>query len=383
MIESRCGHFIHRKEGYQAFIPKGLPPDPPLNFDTDLQTLLSDADRSIARLDGVAFSLPNRDLFVAMFVKKEAYISSKIKGTQATLRGVLEFEADIPSGDNATEVNEIINYLKAINFGLNHLNNGTISLDLIKEIHRILIGGTRGSDARPGEFRTEQNFVGIEGAEIYDADYIPPPPEYVDDLLSNLESFIETESAIPPLVKIALIHSQFETIHPFLDGNGRMGRLLITFYLCGKGILSNPLLYLSIYINSHKEEYTDLLNRTRTDGDLESWVKFFLKGVIEVSKEAEDAARRIIELRENNLKLLIEHDLAGANTLKLVNILFYNPIVSIPKVADLLEVSTTSASNIVSKFEKIGILAEITGKPRYKNYIFTDYMAIIEKGTKG
>jgi len=383
VIESRGGHFVRQREGYQAFVPKELPPDPPLVFDTKLQVLLSDADRALARLDGMTMILPNLELFVAMFMKKEALISSQIEGTQASLKGVLEFEANVPSSENINDIREVLNYLKAMDHGLENLKNGPVSLELVKEIHRILIEGTRGSRFNPGEFRTVQNYIGRKGGTILQADFIPPPPGYIPDLMTNLEKFINSEDELPPLVKIALIHSQFETIHPFLDGNGRMGRLLITFYLCGKGILSSPLLYLSLYINRHKEEYMDLLNKTRTEGDLEAWVKFFLQGVIEVSKEAGTAAKEIIELKENVLGKLVQHDVAGANAVRLANTIFNKPIISIPEVADSLGVSNPTALKLVTRFEEVGILVEITGKKRFKKYLFTDYVAIIERGTKG
>jgi Fic family protein len=215
------------------------------------------------------------------------------------------------------------------------------------------------------------------------ADFIPPPPNRVEDLMRNLESFIASNDIIPPLVKVALIHSQFETIHPFLDGNGRMGRLLITFYLCREGILQRPLLYLSIYLNRHKPEYMQLLNNTRTDGDLESWVKFFLQGVIEVSRDSTLAAKEIIILREDVVNKLIEHDIGGIKAIKLVYNLFNQPIISISDVAKSLEVSNPTALKLVDKLEEIKILNEITGKQRFKRYLFSDYIAIIEKGTKG
>jgi Fic family protein len=383
MIASRGGHFVRQKEGYHAFLPKELPPDPPVVLDANLQCMLSDADRALARLDGMAIILPNVDLFVAMFMKKEALISSQIEGTQASLKGVLEFEAKVPSNENINDIREVLNYLKAMDYGLEQLKNGPLSLDLIREIHRVLIQGTRGSRYNPGEFRTIQNYIGRKGGTIFNADFIPPPPGQVEDLMRNLGEFMNCRDDLPPLVKIALIHSQFETIHPFLDGNGRMGRLLVTFYLCGNGILSRPLLYMSLFMNRHKEEYMTLLNKTRTDGDLESWVRFFLEGVIDVSKEAGNAAKEIILLKEKVLEMLVQNDVAGANAIKLTNILFSRPIVSIPGVAEALGVSKPAALKLVSKFAEMGVLTEITGKQRFKKFMFTDYVAIIEQGTKG
>jgi Fic family protein len=382
MIESRCGHFIRQKEGYNAFVPKGLPPDPPLVWDNRLQTLLSEADQALARLDGISETLPNPDLFIAMFLKKEALISSQIEGTQASMKGILEFEANFPTGEDINEIREVLNYIRAMDKGLAILKEGPIRIELIKTIHRILIEGTRESDRQPGEFRTIQNYIGRKGGSIYEADYIPPPPDRVEDLMKNLEAFITSRDEIPRLVKVALIHSQFETIHPFLDGNGRMGRLLITFYLCEEGILQKPLLYMSIYLNRHKPEYMQILNNTRTEGDLENWVKFFLRGVVEVSRDATMAAKEIILLREDVVNKLIEHDIGGNKAIKLVYSLFQQPIISISDVARSLPVSNPTALKLVDKLEEIGILTEITGKQRFKRYLFSDYIAIIERGTK-
>jgi len=226
--------------GYRAYIPEPLPSDPCIRYNGELRNLLSEADRALARLDGITTVLPNPELFVAMYVKKEALLSSQIEGTQASLEGVLMFEANLASSEDINEIKEVINYIKAMNYGINRLRSLPMSLRLIKEIHKNLIEGTRGAHKAPGEFRKTQNWIGPHGANLNEATFVPPPPDIVTDLMSELEKFIYRKDDIPPLIKIALIHAQFETIHPFLDGNGRVGRLLITFFLFWKEILTHP-----------------------------------------------------------------------------------------------------------------------------------------------
>ncbi|MDN7024012.1 Fic family protein [Methanoculleus sp. FWC-SCC1] len=383
MQESRSGDFVHQKDGYNAFIPKGLPPDPPIAYDETLQCLLSEADRALARLDGMSMTLPNPDLFIAMYMKKEALLSSQIEGTQASLKGVLEFEANLKPRDNINDLREVINYLRAMDDGLKQIKSTPISLNLVKDIHRILIKGTRGSDRQPGNFRTVQNYIAPSGAtSISDAVFVPPPPQRVDDLMKDLEDFILSKDSTPPLIKIALIHAQFETIHPFLDGNGRMGRMLITFYLCWKGILARPLLYLSIYLKRHREEYYRILNNIRTDGEWEAWLTFFLRGVVEVSNESLASAKEVIRLKDDVVDTLLKNNIGGANAVKLVYALFDEPIITAPEAAKVLGVSGPAAYQLIKKLEDIGILKEITGKQRFRQYMFADYIAIIERGTR-
>ena len=383
MQESRSGHFVHQKGGYTAFIPKSLPPDPSIIYDETLQCLLSEADRALARLDGMSMTLPNPDLFIAMYMKKEALLSSQIEGTQASLKGVLEFEANLKPRDNINDLREVINYLRAMDDGLKQLKSAPISLDLIREIHRILIKGTRGSDRQPGNFRIVQNYIAPSGAtSISDAIFVPPPSERVDTLMKDLETFILLKDSTPPLIKIALIHAQFETIHPFLDGNGRMGRLLITFYLCWKEILARPLLYLSIYLKRHREEYYRILNDIRTDGAWEAWLCFFLRGVIEVSNESIASAKEVIRLKDDVVDKLLQHNIGGANAVKLIYALFDEPIITAPEAAKVLGVSGPAAYQLIKKLEDIGILKEVTGKQRFRKYMFADYISIIERGIR-
>ena len=381
MIESRMGVTVRQKGGYHAYIPKSLPPDPPLHFDDELHHLLSEADRALARLDGMTTVLPNADLFVAMYVKKEALLSSQIEGTQASLQGILQFEADMVPTDDINEVKEVINYIRAMDDGLARTSRELFSLEILQEIHRTLLKGTRGGKKELGKIRTVQNWIGPRGSNLYSATFIPPPPEKVPELLEDLEAFIIADDRIPPLIKIGLVHAQFETIHPFIDGNGRMGRLFVTFYLCQKGILARPLLYLSIYLKAHREEYYSLLQEIRFEGDWESWLKFFLRGIIEVSNEALANAREIITLKEKLLDTLIRNNVGGLSAVRLLDLLFAKPVVTVADISSALGISHQPAYDLVDQFETLGIIREITGKKRYKKYLFVDYVLIIERGT--
>ncbi len=384
MVSNRSGKYITQIEGYRAYIPNPLPPKPHIDYDEEIRFLLSEADRALARLDGVALILPNPELFVAMYVKKEALLSSQIEGTQASLAGILAFESDIKPEEDLNEIKEVINYIKAMNFGMKRIseNNFPMSLRLIKEIHKILLGGTRGTHKSTGEFRKSQNWIGPRGASIFEAVYVPPPPYQVNELMTDIEKFIHAKDSIPPLIKIALIHAQFETIHPFLDGNGRIGRLLITFFLYWKGILKQPLLYLSFYLKAKKEKYYDLLMKIRFEGDWENWLKFFLQGIFEISEEAAISASEIIRLKENLVNKLSSNNIGGVLSLRLLDLLFDRPLISISDTAKLLKTSKQSIAQIVDKFQQLGILKETTGKKRYRKFLFTDYVKIIARGTE-
>jgi len=343
--------------------------------------LLSKADRDLARLDGITSVLPNPDLFIAMYVKKEALLSSQIEGTQASLEGVLEFEADLVPKEDISEVKEVVNYIKALNYGIERLVETSMSLDLIKEIHKTLLEGTRGDGLNSGNFKVLQNYIGTPGASIREAIFVPPTPAITIPAMQALEGFLNEKDNIPVLIKIGLIHAQFETIHPFLDGNGRMGRLIITFYLVWKEILSKPLLYLSFYLKNNRSEYYDLLMKVRTEGAWEDWLKFFLKGVSETSQEAVNTAREIIKLKDDMTNKVYENSISSIHAIRLINLLFDRPLISSKDIADRLNISSVTANNLVGRFEEIGILNEITGKKRYKMYLFKEYVDIISRGT--
>ncbi|MGB7992807.1 Fic family protein [Methanoregula sp.] len=376
----KAGEFARNERGYDVFIPNPLPPE--IIYDDELHFLLSKADAALARLDGVTEVLPNPDIFVAMYVKKEALLSAQIEGTQVSLQGVLEFEANLKPKEDIRDIREVINYIKAMNFGINQLQQGNLNLALINASHKTLITGTRGSDKSPGKYKDKQNFLGTPGGSIFQASFIPPSPEKIEQLMLDLEKFIQEKDRLPTLIKAALMHAQFETIHPYLDGNGRMGRLLITYYLYWTKSLSRPLLYLSFYLKKYKSEYSENLNKVRFHDDWEAWLKFFLKGVIEVSENAIQSAREIIALKENSRNKLIENKVGGTNAIRLLDLLFDSPTVSIKEVADKLKISPVAANKLVNKMAGLGILQEITGKERYQIFAFVDFIKIIEKGTR-
>ncbi len=377
----RSGYYVQQSAGYSAFIPKSLPPVPQIALDQDMLVLLSNADRALARLDGISYILPNADLFVAMFVKKEAVLSSQIEGTQSSLIDVLEFEALTKPIKGVDDVAEVINYVKAMNHGLERLQDLPFSLRLIREIHGVLMAGVRGSDKDPGQFRKSQNWIGPSGALLADATFVPPPPVDVIDAMSDFEKFVHSDSKMPPLVKCALIHYQFETIHPFLDGNGRIGRLLITFYLCWQDILNRPLLYLSYYLKRNRQEYYDLLSKVRDKDAYEEWVDFFLKGILEVSDQAASSAKQIISLQKADTQKIVNSGISSSSAIILLDWLFTAPIVNVSEVAHKLDVTKQTATTLISKLEKIGILKEITGKSRNRYYAYSRYLEILNEGT--
>jgi Fic family protein len=268
----RAGRYVRQPAHYSAFIPEPLPPEPPIIWDDELQTLLSRADRALGRLDGSIQTLPDADLFVFMYVRKEAVLSSQIEGTQSSLNDLLEAEAAINDARHPSDVDEVLNYVDAMNHGLARLGELPVSVRLIRDIHHRLLHGVRGNQANPGELRRSQNWIGPGGSTLNEAIFVPPPPQEVERLLSDMEKFIHESDRIPTLVKIGLIHAQFETIHPFLDGNGRVGRLLITFLLCEAEILIKPVLYLSYYFKLHRARYYELLQAVRDRGEWEEWI---------------------------------------------------------------------------------------------------------------
>ena len=377
----RSGVYVKQTTGYRAFIPTPLPPKPAVKIEKELQNLLSRADMALARLDGVAQMLPNVDLFIAMYVKKEALLSSQIEGTQASLDDLFAYECG-DKLENLNDVTEVINYVKAMNYGLDRLQSLPMSLRLIKEIHALLLEGARGSERLPGEFKRSQNWIGPPGCTLNEASYVPPPPHEALEAMGALERYFHDKECLPILVDCALIHYQFETIHPFLDGNGRMGRLLITFYLCWKGVLHKPLLYLSYYFKKNRQEYYDRLNIVRETGNYEQWVDYFLKGVENISGAAMDMARQILELQTNHRRLLWEKKISSPIAVGILEQLFYTPTVSIPQVAERFNVSYQAASTIVAQLKKVQILRETTGRKRDKRYVYSDYLDILAEGTK-
>jgi len=373
MASTRAGRWIQQPTGYKAFVPAALPPRPPVKFSAELTRLLSDADRAIGRLDGISAILPNPNLFIAMYVRQEAVLSSQIEGTQSTLEDVLAFEAEGESASAPKDVAEVVNYVMAMERGLARLEDLPLSLRLIREIHEILMHGVRGSEKRPGEFRSSQNWIGAKGCTLRNADFVPPPPHDMNIALGELETFLHDES-IPVLIHAGLAHAQFETIHPFLDGNGRIGRLLITFLLCGRGVLRHPLLYLSVYLKAHRAQYYDRLTAIRNDGDWEGWLAFFLRGVAETSNSATTTAHAIMELRES----LRARSLPPAAA-RLRDKLFEHPILTASAAESLLNVQFATANRALDVLEEAGIVREVTGQQRNRRFRFDAFLALFEE----
>jgi Fic family protein len=376
-VTARAGRYVRQPAGYRAFIPAGLPPNPPVVIDSELQTLLSDADRALGRLDGSIQTLPHPDLFVAMYIRKEAVLSSQIEGTQSSLQDVLRAEAKVFSSDQPNDVDEVFNYVRAMNYGLARLTDLPVSIRLIREIHERLLAGVRGGQLAPGELRTSQNWIGPSGSTIMDASFVPPPPDVVPEALGNLEKFIHGTQPLPMLVRIGIAHAQLETIHPFLDGNGRVGRLMIALLLSEWRVLQKPVLYLSHYFKKHRQRYYESLQTVRDTGDWEQWLHFFLTGIVEVSGEATITARKILHLRETHRDLVTrELGRSAANGHQVLESLFEHPIMSVTDVKDLIGITYTAANDLVGRFERMDLLQETTGNQRNRRFIYRPYVEL-------
>jgi Fic family protein len=374
---TRAGRYVTQPTGYRAFIPAPLPPQPPLDLSGELQEMLSAADRALGRLDGSVLTLPNPDLFVFMYVRKEAVLSSQIEGTQSSLQDVLAAEAKLLDPNLPRDVDEVLNYVRAMNHGLERLPELPVSVRLIREIHAKLMHGVRGDRLQPGELRTSQNWVGPGGSTLTTATYVPPPHHAVPEALGDLEKFLHRNDKLPPLVKIALAHVQFETIHPFLDGNGRVGRLLITFLLTECNVLHKPVLYLSHYFKQHRQDYYDHLQSVRERGNWEGWLAFFLRGVIEVAGEAADTARLILQLREQHRSAITAHlGRAAGNGHKILEALYDRPIVSVNDVKTWTGTTYAAANGLVARMVKLGVLAEMTGQARNRRFRYAPYIGL-------
>jgi len=381
---NRAGRYVKQPTGYRAFVPAPLPPDPPVQITGELQSLLSQADLALGRLDGSIQTLPHPDLFVYMYVRKEAVLSSQIEGTQSSLQDVLAAEAKILAPDRPRDVDEVVNYVGAMNYGIARLTDLPVSVRLIREIHAELLKGARGSHLTPGELRTSQNWIGPPGSTLNDATFVPPPPNEVPNALTDLEKFLHSKVDLPLLIKIGLAHAQFETIHPFLDGNGRVGRLLITFLLCEQKVLLKPVLYLSHYFKRHRQEYYDRLQSVRDTGSWEPWLIFFLRGIVEVAGQATETARRILTLREQH-RLAITEKLgrAAGNGHRVLEQIYEHPIVSVHEVRAMINTTYPAANNLVSRMVDIGILKETTGKARHRRFMYEKYIKLFVEGDGG
>ncbi len=372
-------------EPFKAFIPHSLPPDPPLNLSGEHYSLLDQATLALGRLDGLTGQLP-RDvgaLYTYFYIRKEAVLSSQIEGTQSSLSDLILYENDELPGVPAEDVGEVLQYVRAMYHGLKRLREDDfpLSLRLIREIQEVLLSSGRGSEKHPGEFRTSQNWIG--GSRPGNARYVPPPPGEILTCMGALEKFIhEKYLHMQILVKAALVHVQFETIHPFLDGNGRLGRLLITLLLCAEGILQEPLLYLSLYFKQHREAYYDLLQRVRTEGDWESWLHFFLTGVYETANQAVYTSRRILELFQNDQQRIEAQGRALGTMLRVYKLLQSTPLITIPRASQKTAISVPTVTTALSRMEELGIVREITSKRRDKLYSYERYIQLLSEGTE-
>ena len=380
----RIGSYVaHHVAGevVRAYVPSPLPPNPALRLD-EFQLLLEQANQSLGRLDGLASMLPDLGLFIYAYVRKEAVLSSQIEGTQSSLSDLLLFETDEAPGVPIQDVQEVSNYVAALNHGLARLRGSfPLSLRLIRQIHEVLLSKGRGSSKEPGEFRRSQNWIG--GTRPGNAAFVPPPPERVIECMGQLENFLHTERTdLPPLIKAGLVHVQFETIHPFVDGNGRLGRLLITFLLCAAGTLREPILYLSLFFKTHRQTYYDLLMRVRQTGDWEAWIEFFLTGVKETSEQAVSAARRILALLDSDRKKIEALGRPAASALRVFQHAQTSPILSIPATAQKLGISFPTVTSAINHLQKLGLLREITGRQRRRLFVYDAYLKILNEGTE-
>ena len=381
----QTGHYVVTSVGgerVRAFVPPALPPTPPLALTPADYDLMERANRAIGRLDGLATILPNTPLFVYMYVRKEAVLSSQIEGTQSSLSDLLRHEIEGVPGLPFDDVNEVSNYVSAMTHGLQRLKGGfPLSLRLLKEIHAVLLAHGRGSEKTPGEVRRTQNWIG--GTRPSDALFVPPPVDQLMACLGPFEKFLHDDpERTPLLLKAALAHAQFETIHPFLDGNGRLGRLLITFLLCAEGALSEPILYLSLYFKRHRETYYERLQRVRTHGEWEEWLRFFLDGVLTTSKEAVTTAKTLLSLfEEDRRRLQNETGRRAGSALQVHDVLQKHPILSIAKAAELSHLTEPTVSAVFSAMDQMGMIRELTGRQRGRLFSYGPYLDILAEGT--
>ena len=365
----------------RAFVPPPLPPYPPVRLD-NLQLILEQANQAVGRLDGLASVLPDLSYFIYSYVRKEAVLSSQIEGTQSSLSDLLLYENESAPGVPLDDVQEVSNYVAAMNHGLTRMRDGfPLSLRLIREIHDVLLSKGRGSEKQPGEFRTSQNWIG--GTRPGNAAFVPPPPDMVLECMGRLELFLHEERPdMPLLIRAGLAHVQFESIHPFLDGNGRLGRLLITFLLCAAGVIREPILYLSLYFKTHRSAYYELLDRVRRTGEWEVWLDFFLRGVRETADQAAHAARRIVALFEQDIRRIGTLGRPGTSALAVFHYMQRVPIVAIPVTARKIGMSAPTVAKSLDHMQALGIVSEITGRERDRLFTYHAYLSILNEGTE-
>lgn len=380
-MNDRAGYWKTNLSGemaYQSFMPSPLPPTPPIEISEDILEQLIKANSQLAILESVATRIPDVDLFVSMYVRKEALMSSQIEGTQATLEDVLD---PLIEDNTNRNVADVVNYIKATEYAIRRLHELPLCNRLLKETHAILMEGVRGQEKNPGEFRCSQNWIGGKGSTLRNAKYIPPSPDDMTEAMSDLEKYINADDRLDGLIRAALIHYQFETIHPFLDGNGRIGRLLITLFLMEKKILTTPALYISYFLKKNRVEYYDRMTEVRSKGNYEQWVKFFLQALAESAKDAIAAIDELTALHDKNVDLVAGMGRASKNAMIVFRYLEANPIIEIGKTAEALGITFGTASNVVERLSSAGILEQTTTGRRNRTFAYKDYLAILRKGT--
>ena len=380
-MNNRAGHYKSNLSGemtYSSFVPSPLPPTPPVELSNDIINLLVKANSQLVVLEAVASRIPNVALFISMYVRKEALMSSQIEGTQATLEDILDPLLDANAN---RDVADVVNYIKATEFAIKRLRSLPLCNRLLRETHAVLMEGVRGQEKNPGEFRRSQNWIGGQGSTLKNARYIPPTPDDMQAAMSGLEKYIHADDETDVLIRAALIHYQFETIHPFLDGNGRVGRLLITLFLMEKKILTTPALYISYFLKKNRIEYYDRMTEVRAKGNYEQWVKFFLQAIIESAEDATAAIDELTSLHNANVTVISKLGRASKNALLVFNYLESNPIIEIGKTSEVLNISFNTVSSAVKRLVDVGILVQTSDSSRNRTFAYEAYLDILRKGT--
>lgn len=378
LYSNRAGELYHVQSNYDCFVPKSLN-NIEINMDKELVELLEESNNLIGKLDGIATNLPNRDIFISMYVEKEAVVSSQIEGTQVSLSDVLQKN----NTEKRKETEEIVNYVHSLNYGIELMDKLQISIRYLKEIHKELLKGVRGENKNPGELRHSQNWIGPQGCTLSNATFIPPSVDKMNEALNDLELYMNNDSNVSSLIRIALIHYQFETIHPFLDGNGRLGRLLIILWLKYSNYLNYPLLYLSLYFKQNRMDYYSLLMDVRFKGKYEEWIKFFLKGIIEMSKNSIDTINRIIELKRRINNSIDELNYKNKDTYyNVMNYLYRHPYFNSNDLILEFKLTKPTVSKIIKELVSLKIIVPTSDKQRYVTYKFEKYVEILEHGTE-
>ena len=366
------------KMAFNSFVPAVLPPNPPIELNNEIVEILVKANRQITLLEGISSRIPNIDLFISMYVRKEALMSSQIEGTQATFEDVLD-----PMLENNTNrpVGDVVNYIKATDFAINRLKELPLCNRLIKEAHKVLLAGVRGQNKCPGEFRHSQNWIGGAGSTLQNARYIPPSVEDMQQAMSDLEKYINAEDNLDVLIRAGLIHYQFETIHPFLDGNGRIGRLLITLFLMEQNVLTTPALYISYFLKKNRIEYYDRMSEVRLKGNYEQWIKFFLEAVYESAKDAVETIDKLTALHDKNCAKITNLGRRAKNGMRVFEYLESNPIIEIKKTSQELDIAFNTISSVIKDLINIGVLEQTSTQSRNRTFAYKEYLEILKEGT--